>query len=362
MEVGQRLRILYTGPLRPASLTLSRLNALRDLGHDVTPVDQVPYLDRGWRLATKLQIHLIMGPGIAAYNRDLVKVASAVSPQIIYVDTASYLWPSTVRHLRCTGALLTHYTSEHFGHMPHFYRHFSKVVPLYDVHLVTHPESITYLRQRGALNVVRVEFGYDESYHRPPRPTALDHARFGADAVFVGHWEPNTERMISALRAAGVQVRVWGSGWRKFSRLPDRRTIERIGREEYVKAIANAKISLCFLSKWNRANYSAGRTFEIPAIGGFLLAERTDDHRRYYEEGKEAEFFASEEELIDKARLYLANPEQRQAVARAGHLRCVTSGYRHQDRCRAIIESIYSVCEGGAYRTGEFGDQRLPPG
>jgi spore maturation protein CgeB len=74
-------------------------------------------------------------------------------------------------------------------------------------------------------------------------------------------------------------------------------------------------------------NLSSGRTFEIPASGAFMLAARTIEHQMFFEEDKEAVFFDSPEELVDKAIYYLRNEAARQAIAEAGHRRCVTSGY-----------------------------------
>ena len=103
-----------------------------------------------------------------------------------------------------------------------------------------------------------------------------------ADVVFVGHWEPHTERYVAALRDAGVRMQVWGDYWWKAK---DRslRVVKLLEHEEYVTTIASAKMALCVFSRRNR-NESTGRSFEIPAIGTCMLAERTAEHVFLYGE------------------------------------------------------------------------------
>lgn len=81
------------------------------------------------------------------------------------------------------------------------------------------------------------------------------------------------------------------------------------------------------------------RSFEIPACGTFMLAERTDEHLAVFREGEEAAFFSSPEELLDKARYYLAHDEIRRRIARAGHARVTTGGHTYRDRLREIIQA-----------------------
>jgi len=82
------------------------------------------------------------------------------------------------------------------------------------------------------------------------------------------------------------------------------------------------------------------RTFEIPACGSLLLADRTQEHQDFFEEGKEAEFFDSPEELADKVRFYCTNEPARMAIAKAGYTRCVRGKYAYVDRLRSALDAI----------------------
>lgn len=330
------MRILYTGPFRRGSVTESRRKGLLELGHEVIGLDQTLYFDRGPSVLRKIQTHSLIGPGISAYNRDLLRLAGECRPELIYIDVGSYLWPRTVEALRGCGAKLVHYTSDYLGFRGYFYRHFFPAVALYDTHVISQALCRPILEHHGARRIVMTHFGYDPEIHAPRGNAPVSKE---SDAVFIGHWEPSTEANIAALRGAGIRVEVHGSGWQQARNLTDRRDIKPIPLTEYSRAIAASKLGLCFLSKWNH-NTSAGRTFEIPAIGTFLLAERTDDHAGYFKEGVEAEFFGGPEELIAKARRYLSDDAAREAVAAAGRRRCLSSGYSQRERMKEVLDRL----------------------
>ena len=333
------MRILYTGRLSAWTTTEARMRALQELGHAVVQLDSLPFLLRGPRLLAGVQRRLLVGPNIIAYNRALLAAATKARADLVWIDSGLFVQPRTLREIRAaTGALLVHYHSDNIDYERRWYRLYLAGAPLYDLHVTTNEGNIPYLCQIGAPKVVRGEFGFDPGLHRPVELSDDDRERFGSDLTFIGHWEPTTEAYLLALREAGFSLRVWGGEWYQ-ARDPQLQTTKVIYGEDYVKALAAAKICLCFLSKWNR-NQSAGRTFEIPAIGRFLLAERTADHLGYYAEGWEADFFAGRDALLAKVRFYLDHAERREAIAAAGHQRCLTSGYTHRDRVRQILEQI----------------------
>ena len=97
-------------------------------------------------------------------------------------------------------------------------------------------------------------------------------------------------------------------------------------RADYVNALASFRIGLGLLSKYIPEQHTT-RTFEIPAAGSFLLAERTAEHQNFFQEGEEAEFFESSAELASKAVFYLSNDSARRRIAARGRERCRRSGY-----------------------------------
>jgi spore maturation protein CgeB len=109
--------------------------------------------------------------------------------------------------------------------------------------------------------------------------------------------------------------------------------------DDYARALTGARIGIGFLRRsW--PDQHTTRTFEIPACGSLLLADRTDEHREFFEEGKEAEFFGTEEELVDKAEYYSRKDADRLRLAGAGYQRCIRGKYSYIHRLHAVLSSL----------------------
>ncbi len=187
---------------------------------------------------------------------------------------------------------------------------------------------------------------YDRDVHQPQIPTAEEASRFAADAVFAGHYAPGREKYLRPLARAGIKLAIWGSYWNRCRDPELQRHIRgrHVAGRDYALALSCAKLGLGILSPLC-PDRSTTRSLEIPACGAFLLAQRTEEHQALFEEDKEAVFFSTEEELVDKARYYLDHEEERRRIAAAGRARCLASGYSSADRVQEILEQINSLLE-----------------
>jgi spore maturation protein CgeB len=71
-----------------------------------------------------------------------------------------------------------------------------------------------------------------------------------------------------------------------------------------------------------------------------LLADRTEEHQEFFEEEKEAEFFDSPEELIEKLSFYSKNGSARTRIADKGCQRCKDSGYSYVCRMKDVLREL----------------------
>lgn len=329
------MKILYVGMLDPFGTCYSRFCSLRELEPDVHGFDTDRELD--WmslgRMHRSIEYYVRRGPLLRRANQALIATCRELHPDLVWVDTGDWLWPSTLHTLAEQGCFLVHHITDALE-ARHWRvrlqrRLMRKTVPCYDIFFTTNLDDHKKMAASAKPIALLTELGYD---HRRFEPSPLSEglaAEWDNSLLFIGHYEANTEAGILALIDAGLPVTVYGHRpWfasRNRKKLGDRLR-PHLGNEDYVHALKGAQIGLCIVSILNY-NQTAARSFEIPGSGTFLLAVRTPQHLDCYEEGKEAEFFGDHQELVRKARYYLEHPDEREAIARRGLERCVTSNY-----------------------------------
>ncbi len=340
--IRRALSILYVGPWD--GTCVQRAQALAELGHSVHPLrsgiprpsDPVyPFL----RVAHRIKRH----PDIYLANSRLLRLTHKTRFDVVWIDKGLPIRPRTLTRMRerMPQAHFLHYSPDDQFNLLNQSRRWRDSIPFYDLHVTTKSYNVSELEALGARDVLFIDNAYDPAVHRPLELTPAERRRFEAPVGFVGSFEGDRAEMVTRLAEAGVPVTVRGPGWRRFGKSHPRLTIrdEYLDRDDYARAVNATRINLGFLCKANRDKQTT-RSAEIPAMGAFLLAERTNEHRRMYAEGREAEFFDSFDELLAKCRHYLAHESERQRVAVAGYRRCVLGGYSNQGRLATVLDHL----------------------
>lgn len=338
------MKVVFTGEgLHPnllASGSRMRMLAARVLGHEVVPVCALPFYSMGGRWVAGIQQRLKWGPNLWAYNRAILSACEEHRPDVLWVEKGVWVFADTIRRVRKMGITCVHYTPDP-ALVAQRSRHVEQAIPLYDVMVTNKSYEMEAYKRLGARRLLLQPPTFDLRLHRPYTPQSEDMAVFGTDLSFVGTYRPGREVFLHPLAAAGLQLAIWGWGWEKCPDPQVRACCRMRSAEEddYVRAICCSKIGLGLLcTLW--PDQVTTRSVEIPACGGFLLAQRTPEHEALFQEGVEAEFFSTEEELLAKARYYLEHDEKRLKIAAAGRERCFRSGYSNDDCLREVFREV----------------------
>ncbi len=267
-------------------------------------------------------------------SNKLVAACRQTQPDILWLDTGEWITPSAVNQIRAWGTFMVRHTTDAlYPRRPLLLRfrrrRLRRTFSMFDLVFTSNECDQHRLKAVLGEKVHLTDLGYDESRFNDCPISLVDQAKWANDIIFVGHHEARTEAAVLALIDAGIKVTIFGNAsWFKSKNKHRLKPYLQNGLSncEYETALKATKIGLCCVSEWNY-NQTAGRSFEIPGSGTFLLAMRTPRHLEFYREGIEAEFFGDHDELVRKAQHYLNHDDERTAIAAAGHRRCVDSGY-----------------------------------
>ncbi len=327
------------------------VKGLQQLGHNVAFFDWSPLFPGG--VLGKIEYKLMWGPAVLRTNSKLRQLARSIHPDILLIHCGFPIYPETVAQLAQSCWITGFHHDDPFGAFGRkaYFRLFRRAIPFYQSHHVIREENLSDYRRLGVRNVKILMTYYVPWLHHPYSSTGLDDFRSKPQVVFIGHPEPDQRiQHVTDMVEADIPLSLFGSPeWNRYLPLAIQRRcgsqIKPLLGDAYARTISAAKICIAFYSGANRDRYSY-RVFEIPACRGFLLAKRTDVMQGLYDEGKEAEYFSSSEELIDKIRFYLRHEEARAQIAQKGYERCLRSGYDVVSRMKQWLVDIEGFREG----------------
>lgn len=345
MTKSRALRILCIGETWFGSDARAAFAALRRAGHSVHVLDEAHFVPTEWTsFGARLLRKAFRGIMVDQLARRAAQTMRVLKPDVLFVFKGNYVSPGILDTARTLGVLSVNYYPDVSFHTHG--RELPKALPLYDHVFNAKTFGVKDMLEHGVKSVSFLAPGFDPELHQPVVLTEAERAPFSCDVSFIGTWSPKKEQILATLCEAlpDIRVRVWGNQWEKRTTRSLDRAVQGIGiiGDDYTRAICASSICLGLLSE-ARTGSSSGdlitaRTFQIPACGTFMLHERNPEVLQYFEEGLEAEFFSSPEELIQKVRRYLGEPLERKRIANGGLRRSLESDYSIDRRMREASE------------------------
>lgn len=210
-----------------------------------------------------------------------------------------------------------------------------EALPLYDTVFSARRSNLEDFKRLGCADVRYLPFGYDERlFWVPidPAPEAL-----AETVLFVGGADRDRAEFFSTFVRHGPRPTLVGGYWERYAQTRPL-SIGLKTATELRSLTAGAGANLCLVRRANRDGHVM-RSFEIPACGGFMIAEDTTEHREIFgPEGECVLYFSGPRDAAEQAHRALADPAGRSRMARAAHHRIVSQGHTYRDRLRQMLE------------------------
>jgi spore maturation protein CgeB len=319
-------------------------SALTQLGHEVFVADE----SWAYSFFDRRPFRTLWRPWIgsqpsarALFRRILLRTCARAKPQLVLATQGGALDAELLAELRDAVRVPCTVFSTDDPFNPNVSSpKLIEALPLWDAIFTPRKSNLESLRRHCPGTVAYLPWGYDPDIYFPERPQTEEEAiPFRSDVVFIGVIDGDRVPYLDPLaECPNLRVSFYG-GPSRYTRRFRRIHKGLVLGQRYRFALSMSKVALCLVRKANSDGHVM-RTFEVPACGAFMLAERTPDHAEMFREDEEAVFFGSPAEMVDKARYYASHDAARRRIAERGYAR-VTSGHNsYADRLRCLLQQI----------------------
>jgi len=270
------------------------------------------------------------------FSASVEATAKRARPSVLLSTGLAPVTATTLSKLKAQGLRCLHYSTDDPWNPGQCAQWFLRSLPIYDHIFSVRHSNLNDFHRNGCANVSFLPFAYDPFLFYSER--AIIEPGEKSHILFVGGADSDRVPILTEIINSGLAVALYGDNWGRYKHLQKYyygRADESMLRDLTIRASVN----LCLCRRANRDGHVM-RSFEIPAIGGFMLAEDTEEHRELFgTEGECVLYFASGREAIVKANWALQNPSERRRMSSAAHQRIVRNPNSYLDRLKVMLST-----------------------
>lgn len=342
------LKVMIVGSDKVYSIENYYQRYLEELGVEVRLfVAQAMFYDYYQKgIVNKILFKLGISGIIRKINRLFEQELSRFKPDIVWVFKGMEIFPSSLESARRTGTKLVNYNPDNpfiFTGKGSGNDFVTDSIRLYHLHLTYNLDIQRRLVSDFSAKTVFLPFGFDVS-------EALYRSCAEQEEVvrvcFLGNPDAQRAAFLHQLLDAGVEIDLYGNDWQHFVRHSGARISGPVYGDELWRVLARYRVQLNLMRIHNEHSHNM-RSFEVPGIGGIMLAPDTPEHRDFFTDGEEVFLYSDVQSCLQKARLLLnmTRTEANQVRERARR-RSVGSGYSYRDRAGFVLEKFMDLHAG----------------
>lgn len=276
-------------------------------------------------------------------NRQFKEAVQRCHPDVIWVFKGMEIFPSSLKWAGEQNIKLVNYNPDNpliFSDKGSGNKNVTDSISLYDLHLTYHMGVKKQLEEQYHNKVAILPFGFDadeQLYQDCCRQPEM------LKACFIGNPDNRRAAFIKALAAQGIAIDIYGNNWNKFvSHAAITLFPPAYGIEQW-KVLRRYRVQLNLMRIHNDDSHNM-RSFEVPGIGGIMVAPDTSEHRMYFEDGKEVFLYKNLSDCTAQIKRLLAmHAADADVIRLAARERSVTSGYSYEARAKQALGFIGSL-------------------
>lgn len=294
----------------------------------------------GW--LNKIYYHVLgkRPTALRQFGQTVLDYCKREQPEILLVTGVAPLSAEALKEIGSLGVKRCNYLTDDPWNPANEARFFWDAVREYDLVSSPRTANLADLRAHGCRRVEFLPFAYSSTLHfyEPPE-NSRDIDRFTCDVALVGGADQDRVPLARTILKAGLSLKVYGGYWDRFSELRQFYGGFIYGSDLRM-AVAGATVNLCMGRKANRDGH-AMRSLELPAMGGCLLAEKTDEHIALYGDNPGfISYYSNIHELGERAKELARDKHSAKQMALNLREKILNDGHSYSDRLAHIVENI----------------------
>lgn len=279
-------------------------------------------------------------------NKLLIHDVKSFEPDLVWIFKGMEIFPKTLDIIRERGIYLVNYNLDHpfrFISRGSGNSNVRNSILKFNLHISYSQEIIRELNEKFyGIRTCHLPFGYPDLVE----DLVIDKTEV-VRACFVGHADDERAKVIQFISNKKIDIDVFGPDWTKY--LMNSRNIRihnEVKGKDYWKVLKKYRVQLNILRSHNCNSHNM-RTFEIPAVGGIMLADYTQEQANYFEPGKEAFYYGNPDELIANLEKLLSLSEvEADQIRTNARKRSIDSKYSYSERSKQVLQEFNKVING----------------
>ena len=299
------------------------------------------YAAPAWRQRTDWWIRGHRPARLVQFGGRVLQAVRSFAPDVVLTTGIAPVDAATLATIGELGSVRVNFLTDDPWNPAHRAPWFLEAIQEYDRVFTPRQTNVGDLEAAGVPAVSILPFGYAPDVHYPEAPPPSEAHEWEADVMVAGGADRDRIDILAPLIRAEFRVALYGGYWDRFR---ETRDIARgpVGAPGLRRATGAAKVCLGLVRRANRDGHCM-RTYEVPAMGGCLVAEDTADHRALFgADGEAVAYFTHAEDALEKIAALVRRADLRQDLSRRAHAIVTTGAHTYADRLQTMWQAIAS--------------------
>ena len=297
----------------------------------------------GKGIVNKILFRLGVSGIYSRINKNFREVVTRENPEVIWIFKGMELFPESLRWAKGKGIKLVNYNPDNpfiFTGKGSGNKNITNSLSLYDLHFTYNLAVQNELQKRSLGKTAVLPFGFEISQKLFDQCVAVPEVN---GVCFLGNPDPARARFLVELAEAGIAIAIYGHHWEKFVSHKNIRLFDAVYGDEFWKVLRQYRVQINLMRVHNLDSHNM-RSFEVPGVGGIMLAPDTVEHRIYFDNEKEAFLFQNTSDAIRIIqRLLTSERSYVDAVRAAARARSLRDGYSYEARSVYALSEIHKL-------------------